>query len=114
MSTSENNNSFHKLKDEQKTEVLYDNDKILQKILDTFSLTKHSLDECIDQTEVAMHVLVEPLWKGLCYLREKGVKLRVITEIINQNISYCKKMMEIIELRHLDGVRANFGIADEK
>jgi signal transduction histidine kinase len=40
------------------------------------------------------------------------VKLRLITEITNENISYAKKMMEIGEVRHLKGVRSSFGIAD--
>ena len=29
-----------------------------------------------------------------------------------ENISYCKQIMEIAELRHLEGIKGNFGIAD--
>jgi two-component system, OmpR family, sensor histidine kinase VicK len=59
-----------------------------------------------------MHVTTPPIWDGLNHLKEKGVKLRLITEIRNDNISYAKKMMEIAEVRHLNGVRSSFGIAD--
>jgi hypothetical protein len=59
-----------------------------------------------------MHVTTQPIWDGLNQLKEKGVKLRLITEITNENISYAKKMMEIGEVRHLKGVRSSFGIAD--
>jgi signal transduction histidine kinase len=38
----------------------------------------------------------------------KGIKLRYITEITKQNISYCKELMEMVELRHLDGLKGNF------
>jgi hypothetical protein len=33
-------------------------------------------------------------------------------EITEENISYCKELMKYAELRHLDGVKGNFGIAD--
>ena len=40
----------------EKTEVLYGNDNIVKKTLDTFSWIRETLDGCIDNTEVAMHV----------------------------------------------------------
>jgi len=59
-----------------------------------------------------MHVTTQPIWEGLNQLKERGVKLRMVTEITNDNISYTKKMMQIAEVRHLKGVRSSFGIAD--
>jgi hypothetical protein len=40
------------------------------------------------------------------------VKVRFITEITKENISYSKQLMKIVELRHLDEIMGNFGIAD--
>ncbi|MGC2685951.1 MAG: hypothetical protein WA323_29210 [Candidatus Nitrosopolaris sp.] len=37
--------------------------------------------------------------------------LRFITEITKENISYTKEFMESVELRHLDGVKGNFGVS---
>ncbi|MDQ6723194.1 MAG: HAMP domain-containing histidine kinase, partial [Thermoproteota archaeon] len=34
------------------------------------------------------------------------------TEITKDNISYSKKLVNVFEIRHLDGVKGNFGIAD--
>jgi len=59
-----------------------------------------------------MHVTTQLIWDGLNRLKEKGVKLRLVTEITNDNIYYAKKMMEIAEVRHLKGIRSSFGIAD--
>ncbi|HEX5519591.1 MAG TPA: HAMP domain-containing sensor histidine kinase, partial [Candidatus Nitrosocosmicus sp.] len=56
----------------------------------------------------------QPIWNGLVSLKKKGIKIRAITEVTLDNIYYCKKLMEVGELRHLDGVRTNFGIADQK
>ena len=72
------------------------------------------MEASIDNAGPAIHVISKPIWEGLVQLKEKGVKIRVVTEIISDNISYCKKFSEVCELRHLDGVRTNFGIADGK
>jgi two-component system sensor histidine kinase VicK len=68
----------------------------------------------LDNVGPAIHVIYEPIWAGLVQLKEKGVKIRVVTDATPDNITYCKKLMEVCELRHLDGVRTNFAIADGK
>ena len=98
----------------ERTEVLYGNEKILEKTLQTFSNIKEELDGCFDHTEVAMHVIAEPLWNRFLQLKEKGVRLRTVTEVTHDNISYVNKLMEVSEVRHLTGVRSNFGIADRR
>ena len=80
--------------------------------METFSWIERSLEGCINHTELAMHVTTPMIWNGLNELKERGVKLRLVTEITADNISYAKKMMEIAEVRHLKGVRSSFGIAD--
>ena len=40
------------------------------------------------------------------------MKIRFITEIMRENISYCERIMEIAEVPHLDEVKHNFGIVD--
>ncbi|MGN6350034.1 MAG: hypothetical protein ACTHL3_01075, partial [Candidatus Nitrosocosmicus sp.] len=97
-----------------KTEVLHGNDIIINKTLETFSWVKKGMDAAIDSEGPAIHVLYEPIWDGLVSLKKRGVKIRGVTEVTPNNISYCKKMMEVGELRHLEGIRTNFGIADGK
>ena len=98
----------------EKTEVLYGNDNIVKKTLETFSWVSKTLDGCIDHTEVAMHVTLEPLWNGLVQLKNRNVVIRIVTEITKENVSYSKKLSEVVDLRHLDGIRSNFGVADKK
>ena len=60
-----------------------------------------------------MVVTTEPVWKALNELAKRGINLRYITDIATDNISYCKLMMENgHELRHLPGIKSNFGIMD--
>ena len=96
------------------TEVLYGNDNIIRKTLETFSQVKEHMVGSIDNAGPVIHVIYKPIWNGLVQLKQKGVKIRVVTEVTSNNISYCKKMMEVCELRHLDGLRTNFAIADGK
>lgn len=96
------------------TEVLYGNDDVIKWTLETFSWVKERIEASIDNAGPAIHVISEPIWNGLVRLKEKGVKIRGVTEITPDNVSYCKKLMEVCEIRHLDGVRTNFAIADGK
>jgi K+-sensing histidine kinase KdpD len=61
-----------------------------------------------------MHVTLEPIWNGLVQLKKRNVTIKIVTEITKENVSYSKKLSEVVELRHLDGIRSNFGVADGK
>ncbi|MGN6628247.1 MAG: histidine kinase dimerization/phospho-acceptor domain-containing protein, partial [Candidatus Nitrosocosmicus sp.] len=95
-----------------KTEVLHGNDIIIKRTLEAYTRIKASLDGTLDNTGPAIMVLYEPIWSGLVLLKEKGIKIRGVTEVTPNNICYCKKLMEVGEYRHLDGIRTNFGIVD--
>jgi len=51
--------------------------------------------------------------RALVNLKNRGVKVRQITEITKENARYCKEQVKNIdELRHLDGVKANFAVSE--
>ena len=58
------------------TEVLYGNDNIIKRTLETFSRTKEGVDGCVEHTEVAMTVTYDVIWNGFLQLKRKGVRLR--------------------------------------
>ena len=97
----------------EKTEVIYGMDKIINITLNRFSLTKYKIDSCIDKSNPQTIMTAEPIVKGIIENKNRGIKSRVITEITKDNISYCKELMKLsIELRHLDDVKGNFSISD--
>jgi two-component system, OmpR family, sensor histidine kinase VicK len=55
-----------------------------------------------------------PVNKVYKELKERGIRLRFITEITKDNIADCRELMKTCELRHLDEVKGNFGISDGK
>lgn len=96
------------------TEVLYDNDNIQGRVVEAYSWIQEELDGCVDYSEVSMHIELEAIYNFHVQLKRKGIRLRVVTEVTPDNISYVKKLMEVSEVRHLAGVKCNFGIVDRK
>jgi two-component system sensor histidine kinase VicK len=78
------------------------------------SSTKIQNDACVDSTFPATLLSSNVVWDKCLELRNRGVKLRTITEITPKNITFCKRMVERMELRHLDSVKGNFSISDNK
>jgi signal transduction histidine kinase len=96
----------------EKTEVITGAERIIDITLRGFLAIIKRFDNCTDYTGPHAFVRVEPILKGLVDLKNRGILLRFITEITKENVSDCKELMKIVELRHLDNVKGNFGIAD--
>ena len=51
--------------------------------------------------------------KAFLDAKSRGVKLRYITEITEDNVSYCKELIKIVdELRHTAGIKGNFYLSE--
>jgi K+-sensing histidine kinase KdpD len=55
---------------------------------------------------------VEPIKKCYENLKIRNVSVKWITEITEDNLSYCKALMQYAEVRHLDRIKGNFGVSD--
>ncbi|MGN6629223.1 MAG: hypothetical protein ACTHKJ_05020 [Candidatus Nitrosocosmicus sp.] len=99
--------------DEQTTIVLYDSEDIMKSVLQLFSQVKERIDVCADYKAPSSHYTIKSLWNAIENLKFRGVRTRFITEVTDKNIFYCKELIGIVdELRHLDEIKGNFGIAD--
>ena len=94
----------------RKTEVLYGEENIMNKILQFLS-NEDRIDACGDFNAPAF---VLKVYKKLMENSNKehgGTRLRFLTDINSENISYCKKLMEFAEVvRHVEGIKANFAV----
>ena len=97
----------------ERTEILYGSGKIIKRTIDDFHKIKERFDNCTDSTGPSVFFNT-PIWNEFVNLKNRRIKLRFITEITKPNIIYCKELIIITELRHLDGIKGNFGIADGK
>jgi two-component system, OmpR family, sensor histidine kinase VicK len=95
----------------EKTEVIYGFEKTTEAIMKFLNSAEVSMDICADYTWPSVVMGVEVYKKGLYDLKTRNVKSRFVTDITKDNIEYCKELMQISELRHLDGIKGNFGIS---
>ena len=99
----------------EKTEILYGEENVIYQTLQHFERTKFQIDACMHSQGVIVVIETKAVWNRLKKLLEsKNVKSRVITEITEENIPYCKELMKFAEVRHLDNVKGTFSIADRK
>ncbi|MGC2596851.1 MAG: hypothetical protein WA395_01805 [Nitrososphaeraceae archaeon] len=99
----------------EKTEVLYDPNEIVRRVIESCHTVKYTMDCCVDTNGLSIFVIPNHLvTQAYIDMKNRGVKLRFISEITKDNLSYCKELMKIGEVRHLDEVKGNFGIADER
>jgi two-component system sensor histidine kinase VicK len=95
---------------EERTEVFNGSENLIDLAIQGYSRVKSQLDICADHTAPSLFLRVNPIWTAYTNLKSRGIKLRFITEITKENISSCKQIMRVADLRHLDGVKGNFGV----
>jgi len=97
------------------TEVLYGTDNVINNELHFFSEAKIRIDTCMDYSRPALAIGIEAIRTSFVEAKRKGVQLRYLTEITNDNLSYCKEIMSMVdEVRHLDGIEGNFMISESE
>ena len=89
-------------------------ENITQFNLQHFATTQVKIDACFDNIFPSIIASDERIKNGMTELVDRGIKVRLVTEITKENINYCKEIMKFSEIRHLEGVKGNFGIIDER
>jgi two-component system, OmpR family, sensor histidine kinase VicK len=97
----------------EKTEVLYGFEKTTEAIMEFINSAEVSMNICADYTWPSVVMGVEVFKKGIYELKTRNVQSRFVTDITKDNIKYCKELMQISELRHLDGIKGNFAISEK-
>jgi two-component system, OmpR family, sensor histidine kinase VicK len=113
--TSSSRSSFSHIKNaKERTEVVYGIDNVINTVLQFLSQTNNKIDACVDYTRPTLAIDFLALKNAFLIAKKRGVKLRYVTEITKDNISYCKQLLTtmLYELRHLDGIKGNFYISE--
>ena len=86
---------------------------VINTIIEFFDQTNNVVYICVDQTRPILTLDTEPLKEAFLRAKKRGVKLRYITEITEDNLTYCKQLLTMVdELRHLDGIKGNFYLSE--
>jgi two-component system, OmpR family, sensor histidine kinase VicK len=94
--------------DRGKTRILYGDENTTNAILRLVSKSKAGIDIYGNYKMLPVVIRDELFTKALSDAKSRGVRLRLIIEINKDNIAYCKELMGIVELGHLDGLKGNF------
>jgi len=98
----------------ERTEVFYVGENTTARLLQAFSNTKNTWDVCANSKGPSVSMGVEPIKRGMIDLKERGIRIRYATEITKENISYCKELMKIADVRHLDGIKGGMAVSEKE
>jgi hypothetical protein len=98
----------------ERTEVLRNPQDMIETTLRIYGQISEYMNTVCDNNGVQVTIKTAPVWEGICALKYRGVMLRWITDITEENLGWCKDFMKIVEVRHLDKIEGAFGILDGK
>jgi two-component system sensor histidine kinase VicK len=101
---------------EEKTEVLYGIENAVSRGISFMQNAKKSMDLFGDKNGPSIIIDFPHVYKdNYIEAKRRGVKIRFITEITKDNISYCKELMAIVdEFRHLEGFTGGIAISESE
>jgi two-component system, OmpR family, sensor histidine kinase VicK len=103
------------MEDIEATEIVQNNSDVLNTFLRFISNANTRIDACVDHTRPALAINIKQIKSSILDAKRRGIRLRCITEIIEENLFQCKEFLNIIdELRHTDGIKGTFYISDEE
>jgi len=95
------------------TAVLHGEQNVVNTVLQFTSKARSRIDACVDYTRPSLAVEIEQLREAFLDAKRRGVRLRYVTEITEDNVDYCKELLKLVdELRHIEGIKGNFYISE--
>ena len=88
------------------TKVFYGFNNVINIELEFFynsSKNNNKIDTCMNYTRPQLAIEIQSINKAFIDAKSRGVRLRYLTDIRAENISFCKELASIVdELRHLE------------
>ena len=76
----------------ERTDVYYGTQTVLHTELKFFSSSKKRIDTCMNYTRPQLAIAIDQIRNAFIQSKNRGVRLRYLTEITSENISYCKDL----------------------
>lgn len=83
-------------------------EKSTKTILNFLQNTNRDLIICADQYWPSVAMGLEVFKKAMLDLKKRNVHCRFITEVTDGNIQFCKDLLKIAKVHHLNGLKGNF------
>lgn len=99
----------------ERTDVLFGQENVEKAIVGVILGAESKMHACIDLVGPSMSLSIEPVRQAISEASKKKIKPQYITEITRENIDDCRRLIGLgVELRHLDGIKGNFGVTDSE
>ena len=82
-------------------------------MLQSYPRVKVKMDTCYDLMGPSIISTDIRIMKAVLELINRGIKIRLITDVTKENVEYCKELLKVCEIRQIEGIKGNFGIIDE-
>jgi two-component system, OmpR family, sensor histidine kinase VicK len=96
----------------ERIEILRSAENILNTFLHILHNANTKWDWFADSRALSLPLAFEAIKKAILEAKTKATRLRFITEITKENMALAKEFKDILELRHIEGVKGNFGVSD--
>jgi signal transduction histidine kinase len=97
------------------TQIIHGEQNVVNTLLRILSNAKYKVDACVDYTRPYLAIEIKQIRDGFLNAKKRGVKVRYLTEINDDNLRYCRELLPVTdELRHLSGIKGNFYVTDEE
>ena len=77
------------------------------------SKIKNSWCACVDSSIPAFS-MSDAIKQGYVAAKERGVRIRYITEVTSDNVEHCIELEKFVELRHIDNVAGSFAVSESE
>jgi signal transduction histidine kinase len=104
------------VRSKQKTSIYYKPYHVINTVIEFIDKSSDRIDACVDYTRPSLIFEIAALKKAFVDAKNRGIKLRYVTEITGDNVSYCKELINTIniDLRHVDGIKGNFYVSENE
>ena len=104
------------VRSKQKTSIYYKPYHVINTVIEFIDKSSDRIDACVDYTRPSLIFEIAALKKAFIDAKKRGIKLRYVTEITGDNVSYCKELINTInvDLRHVDGIKGNFYVSENE
>ncbi len=99
---------------EEKFTKIHESDKVFEVIFRFIDDSENKIDFCISSLTPLIIIQNDTLKNKFIDAAKRGVKLSFVTEITKDNLGFIKEIMSFSHIRHLDNIKGNFGISDER
>ena len=94
----------------ERTEMLIGSEATTKQAWEFFSNVSKKVDGCASSAATAIVMTVfRDAYKSM---KKRGIKIRSVTDITKDNLTYCKDLMQYAEVRHISHLTGNFGVSE--